>query len=66
MIDSIIDSIDVSFKWILLSINFITIIFVYIHKQKNKKPRQHHILFVTSHPDDECMFFRPTIVNLKS
>lgn len=64
MIDSILDSIDVSFKWILLCFNFITIVFVYLYKRNNKQPRQHSILFVTAHPDDECMFFRPTITNL--
>jgi hypothetical protein len=52
IIDSFIDSIDVSFKYILLAMNFMTIIFVYIFKNRNKKPREHHILFVNAHPDD--------------
>lgn len=55
-----------SFKWILLSFNFITIIVVYLHKRKNKKPKEHNILFLTAHPDDECMFFRPTIESLRN
>ena len=51
-IDSLIDSLDISFKWILLAFNFLTIIIVYIHKHKNRRPKQHNILFVTAHPDD--------------
>lgn len=52
MFEEILDSVDVSFKWILLAFNFITIIMVYLHKRKNKPIKQHSILFVTAHPDD--------------
>lgn len=62
--DSLLESVDISFKYILLSLNFFTIIFVYIFKSKNKKPKEHNVLFITAHPDDEAMFFRPTIKSL--
>ncbi|KAI7824008.1 putative deacetylase LmbE-like domain-containing protein [Kickxella alabastrina] len=32
-------------------------------KEKQNK-QQKHVLFVTAHPDDECMFFAPTLASL--
>ncbi|KAJ1889994.1 hypothetical protein LPJ66_007730 [Kickxella alabastrina] len=32
-------------------------------KEKQSK-QQKHVLFVTAHPDDECMFFAPTLASL--
>lgn len=52
MIEELFEAVDVSFKWILLAFNFLTIVFVYIHKRRNKQQRQHNILLVTAHPDD--------------
>ena len=52
MLEELFDAVDVSFKWILLAFNFITIVFVYIHKRRNKQLKQHHVLFVIAHPDD--------------
>ena len=57
---------DSSFKYILLTFNIITLIAVYIHKKRLKIVQEHHILFVFAHPDDEAMFFGPTIQGLKS
>jgi|688.fasta_scaffold197726_1 hypothetical protein len=44
--------IDSSFKYILLGFNFLTILAVYFHKRSRKSTKEHHILFVTAHPDD--------------
>jgi len=34
------------------------------HKSSHTKPRNKRVLLVIAHPDDECMFFGPTIINL--
>ncbi|KAJ2133214.1 hypothetical protein IW136_004981 [Coemansia sp. RSA 678] len=34
-----------------------------VPQEKRSKP-QNHVLFVTAHPDDECMFFAPTFAKL--
>lgn len=52
MLETLLDSIDISFKWLLLAFNFLTILFVYLHKRKNPKTRTHPILFILAHPDD--------------
>lgn len=44
--------IDSSFKYILLGFNFLTILAVYFHKRSRKPTKEHHILFITAHPDD--------------
>ena len=59
--DEILSLADSSFKYILLAFNFITLLVIYLHKRKHKPPKQHHVLLLTAHPDDESMFFRPTI-----
>ena len=43
-----------------------TILFVYLHKKYNPTPKLHRVLFVIAHPDDEVMFFAPTIKALRS
>ena len=57
---------DSSFKYILIGFNFLTLLVIYLHKKKNKSPKQHHIMFLTAHPDDESMFFRPTLRGITS
>lgn len=45
----------------------ITVCFVYVNFasiNKLKCGAKQNVLFVTSHPDDECMFFGPTILSL--
>jgi N-acetylglucosaminylphosphatidylinositol deacetylase len=37
---------------------------VYLYQRGRKTKKEHHILFVTAHPDDESMFFGPTIADL--
>lgn len=56
--------VDFSFKYILLGFNFLTLAVVYLHKRNRKTVRQHHLLFVTAHPDDEVMFFGPTLTSI--
>jgi hypothetical protein len=55
---------DSSFKYILIVFNFMTLIVVYIHKNRQKHKKEHHVLFLTSHPDDEVMFFRPSLISI--
>lgn len=46
---------------------FLYIIFVQMHNSwhvRSHLTENERILIVISHPDDECMFFGPTIVNL--
>ena len=43
---------DSSFKYILILFNFMTIFVVYMHKNRQKQKKEHHVLFVTAHPDD--------------
>lgn len=58
------------FKYLILLMNFLIIIFLksaqnkkkVLEKQKNTKKT---ILILTAHPDDESMFFLPTILNLQ-
>ncbi|KAJ2845776.1 hypothetical protein IWW36_004647, partial [Coemansia brasiliensis] len=35
----------------------------FVPAEKQTKPKK-HVLFVTAHPDDECMFFSPTMASL--
>ncbi|KAJ2064574.1 hypothetical protein GGI17_000901 [Coemansia sp. S146] len=35
-----------------------------IFPQEKQQKKQKHVLFVTAHPDDECMFFSPTLAYL--
>ena len=37
-----------------------------IPNRSNSKPPFQRVLLLTAHPDDECMFFSPTIINLAS
>ena len=45
---------------------FVVALFYYQHwrKEDNKEFHGKNVLFVTAHPDDECMFFAPSIVRL--
>lgn len=45
-------AVDVSFKYILLGFNFMTLFAVYLYKRKHQPKKEHNILFVTAHPDD--------------
>jgi len=56
--------VDSSFKYILIGFNLLTLLVVYLHQRGKKTIKQHHILFVTAHTDDEAMFFGPTITSL--
>jgi hypothetical protein len=62
--EEIFGAVDFSFKYILLGFNFLTLLVVYLHKRTRKVTREHHLLFVTAHPDDEVMFFGPTIASV--
>lgn len=64
--DIVADLVDSSFKYVLLAFNVLTLIFVYFYKKKIKINKEHHILFVFAHPDDEAMFFGPTLSSLSS
>lgn len=59
-------AVDFSFKYILLGFNFLTLLVVYLHKRSRRPKREHHLLFVTAHPDDEVMFFGPTLAAVAS
>jgi len=57
--------------WTLISLNFLFIITLSCIQNKNQPMiqvvnKEKRILFVISHPDDESMFFVPTILNLKA
>lgn len=39
IIESVLDNVDFSFKWILLAMNFMTIIIVYLFKRKHIRPK---------------------------
>lgn len=62
--EEIFGAVDFSFKYILLAFNFLTLAAVYLHKRNRKTTRQHHLLFLTAHPDDEVMFFGPTLASI--
>ncbi|CAO3625104.1 unnamed protein product [Cunninghamella echinulata] len=56
---------------LFLSLLFITTIFIYAyytvaHYEKGIPLKGNNILLLTAHPDDECMFFGPTLSSLKS
>ena len=58
------------FKYFVLGMNFLIIIFLKNLRNENKKTEieknnKKTILLITAHPDDESMFFLPTILNLK-
>jgi len=50
--ESILEVVDSSFKYIFLGFNLITLLVVYLHQRGKKIKKEHHILFVTAHPDD--------------
>lgn len=66
MLEELLDALDISFKWILIAFNSLTILLLYLYKKNNKRPRQHSVLLLTAHPDDESMFFTPTISSIAS
>lgn len=51
-------------KYGLIIANFLTIILLLFFKKKVVIQEEKNVLLVTAHPDDETMFFIPTIVNL--
>ena len=59
--------INFDLKYILILFNFVTIAVLVIYRKMNPTPvgEKHPILFLIAHPDDECMFFQPTIKNLR-
>merc|ERR1712086_208148 len=51
---------------IFLSVSYALALFLASKYQKaNKHKVAKNVLFVTAHPDDECMFFTPTIEEMK-
>lgn len=52
-------------KYGLVISNFVTILFLLALKSRNRKTSrvegEDNVLLVTAHPDDEAMFFLPTI-----
>jgi hypothetical protein len=64
MLETLLSLTDISFKWLLLLLNFVTLLLLYLHKRWYPPTKQHHIALLIAHPDDECMFFRPTARNL--
>jgi len=67
------DGLDGWTRYSLLVINFLTIGFIFIAKaiKKQKQPSADStdspktIVFIIAHPDDESMFFLPTIKEMK-
>ena len=60
-------SIDNFFKYFMIISNFIFIIFLVIYNKYYRKDEDEfipNVLLVISHPDDESMFFRPTIEDI--
>lgn len=51
---------------IYIAAPFILIAFWQLPHVFNSKPPFKRVLLLTAHPDDECMFFSPTILNLAS
>ena len=54
-------------KYGFIIANFTTLIFLYIAKQMRPQKvstNDSNVLIVTAHPDDEAMFFLPTIKTL--
>ena len=43
---------------------YIVILILNIRRRCSMNMNKKRILFVTAHPDDECMFFGPAILNL--
>ena len=60
-------SFDIDLKYLVLLFNFVTIASLLIYRKLHPppKPERHNILILTAHPDDEAMFFQPTIKNLR-
>lgn len=61
-------SLDALLKYGLVGMNCITILVLWLYRLWH--PRKHpeakpHVLLVTAHPDDEAMFFQPTINELE-
>lgn len=53
--------------WIIITILSFLILWILIPKRSGNSKlleSHNHILFVTAHPDDECMFFGPSIQSL--
>jgi hypothetical protein len=43
--------------------NRTVVAWLYFHKLAQTPPHANRVLLVTAHPDDECMFFTPTILH---
>jgi hypothetical protein len=65
-----------SIKWLILLINILLSVMVYFKSQQSKQytelienhalnPNKNRVCIVIAHPDDEAMFFAPTIVRLQ-
>lgn len=51
--------------FIVFFLSTLLVYFILLQKvQKNAVIKEKKVLFVTSHPDDECMFFSPAITNI--
>lgn len=56
-------------KYLIVAFNFVIIYYLSkVKKMENEKNKsknlQKTLLLITAHPDDESMFFVPTIINL--
>jgi len=59
---------DSTLKYSLVLMNFVTIVVLWLYRRMHPKQQPQeklNVLLVTAHPDDEAMFFQPTINELK-
>eukprot|EP00123_Amoebidium_parasiticum_P006093 comp17147_c0_seq1/m.15957 comp17147_c0_seq1/g.15957 ORF comp17147_c0_seq1/g.15957 comp17147_c0_seq1/m.15957 type:complete len:266 (-) comp17147_c0_seq1:330-1127(-) len=63
------DDIEWALKGVVVAVNLFCLLVFSVHIAQAKRPalqkRSDEVLLVTSHPDDECMFFAPTVLGLQ-